>query len=161
MPHPLLFIAAIAAQAPAATAPAKPVTRADLIRDTGANFAEVDTNKDGSWSKAEIEAAQARGEQRATAQLSQRMSQEFTKLDTDKNGQLSLAEFRAMTPTVRTKPGSGANALQRLDTNKDGKVSVEEYRGPLLAGFDRIDANKDGTVTPAERSKATTPTEGR
>ena len=171
--HPFLFIAAFAAAAVApgqaaaaqgtgaAAAPAKPMNRADVVRDTETNFAEVDANKDGSWSKTEIEAAQAKAEQRATSQLSVRMNQEFTKLDTDKNGQLSLAEFRAAAPAVRVKAGAGTAAIQRLDSNKDGKVSLNEYRAPLLAGFDKIDSNKDGTISADERARASAPAEGR
>ena len=124
------------------------------MKTTQGNFAEVDTDKDGSLSKAELEAAQARGQQRASTQLAQRFSQEFTRLDTDKNGQLSLAEFRGAAPAVRSNPNASTALLQRLDANKDGKITLEEFRTPILAGFDRIDANKDGTISADERSKA-------
>jgi Ca2+-binding EF-hand superfamily protein len=142
-----------AAQA-AAAAPAQPPTRAELLRTATASFSQVDTNKDGSLSKAEIDAAQLRNQQRATTAITQRINQEFTKLDTDRNGQLSPAEFRAAAPAVRSNPGAGAAVMARLDKNKDGKITTEEYRTPILAGFDRIDTNKDGTISADERSRA-------
>ena len=142
------------AQAPGAKpAQQRPATRADMIKQSEANFQKVDTNNDRALSKAEIDAAQARSQQQATLNIQQRLNQEFTKLDTDRNGQLSQAEFRAAAP-VRPTGTASATALQRLDSNKDGKISVDEYRAPMLAGFDRIDANKDGTISADERARA-------
>ena len=148
------LLGAVQAAAAAPAAPAKPPTRAEVIRSAGTNFAELDTNKDGSLSKAEVDAAQARSQQRATANLTLRINQEFAKLDTDRSGQLSLNEFRAAAPAIRPNPGASAAAIQRLDANKDGRITPEEFRAPILAGFDRIDTNKDGTISDAERTKA-------
>ena len=178
MSHSVLFIAAATAAiavAPAhaaspqllgavqaaSAAPAAPPTRAAVISTAQANFAEVDTNKDGSLSKAEIDAAQVRAKARATAQLAQRVDDEFKRLDADKNGQLTLAEFRGATPTVRANAGASTMIIQRLDANKDGKITVEEFRAPILAGFDRIDSDKDGTISAAERTKAEAAESGR
>ena len=128
-------------------------TRAAFTQNVDASFAEVDTNKDGFVTKAEIEAAQTRQlqamKQRADAQL----SAEFQKLDTNKDNQLSLAEFSAAAGPMPSP--DAATPLAKLDTNKDGKISRDEYRAPKLADFDRADANHDGTVTVAELKAAT------
>ena len=154
------LLGAVQAAAPAAAAPKTP-TRADIVRNSQASFTEVDTNKDGSLNKAEVDAAQARNQERARTQMAQRVEQEFTRLDTDKNGQLSRVEFRGAAPAVRANPGAGAAVIQRLDANKDGKISAEEFSAPLLAGFDRIDTDKNGTISDAERKAASARTAGR
>lgn len=176
--HPVLFAAAIAATAamtgPAAAAPQllgavqaaaaasqQLPKRTDIIANANAKFQELDTSKDGSLSKAEVDAAQVRAHQRATATVAQRVTREFTKLDTDKNGQLSLAEFRAGARPVRTDPNASTEAMKSFDTNKDGKISADEYRRPLLASYDRIDTNKDGTISVAERNAAAQAPAGR
>ena len=173
MSHPLLFVAAIAATtatpghaaafpAPqllaavqaAAAAPTAPPRRTDVINTANSRFQELDSNKDGALTKAEVDAAQVRAQQRATAAVAQQVTQEFTRLDTDKNGQLSQAEFRAAARPVRIAPNASADAMNSLDTNKDGKISADEYRRPILAAFDRADSNKDGTISEAERKTA-------
>jgi hypothetical protein len=154
------LLGAVQAAAPAAAAPKTP-TRADIVRNSQASFTEVDANKDGSLSKAEVDAAQARNQERARTQIAQRVEQEFTRLDTDKNGQLSRVEFRGAAPAVRANPGAGAAVIQRLDANKDGKISAEEFSAPLLAGFDRVDTDKNGTISDAERKAASARTASR
>ena len=171
MSKSLLFIATAAAAVPprrpspprSCSAPSRPprpaprqrpATRADVLKNSQANFAELDSNKDGSLNKAEVDAAQVRAQQRATTELAERVNEEFKRLDADKNGQLTLAEFRGAAPAVRTNPNASTTIIGRLDTNKDGKITVEEFRGPILAGFDRIDTNKDGTISADERSAA-------
>ena len=180
MSHPILIAAAMAATAatpgvaaasPAplvlaavqatAAAPSAPPKRTEVIQNRDAQFREVDTNKDGALNKAEIDAAQARAQQRATAAIAQQVAQEFTRLDTDKNGQLSQAEFRAAARPVKVDPNASAEALKNYDTNKDGKISAEEFRRPILAGFDRVDTNKDGTISEAERKAAAARTPSR
>lgn len=177
MPKSLLFIATAAAavatpaiaapqllgavQAAGASAGAQLPTRADVLKNSQATFSELDTNKDGSLNKAEVDAAQARNQERAKTQMAQRVEQEFARLDTDKNGQLSRVEFRGAAPAVRANPGAGAAVIQRLDANKDGKISAEEFSAPLLAGFDRVDTNKDGTISEAERKAASARTASR
>jgi Ca2+-binding EF-hand superfamily protein len=126
-------------QAPAAP---KPVSRADFIKKLDAQFNALDTNHDGSVTKAELQAA----EQRA---LELRAQAEFKQLDTNHDGQLNLQEFMAGAPTQ--KVGEILDqALRQLDSNKDGKIAPEEFRAPQLATFEKLDADHDGVVTPAE-----------
>ena len=140
---PMLALASAAAAQTAPVGGPKPVPRADFIKKLDAAFGAVDTNHDGIWTKAELEAAQTRAVQ-------QRLQGEFKQLDTNHDGQLSFAEFAAAAHV-------NVNAdqmLQKLDTNHDGKVTAEEFRGPQLANFAKIDANHDGIVTPDEVRKA-------
>ena len=180
MSHPFLFVAAIAATAAtpgqaaafpasqllgavqaAAAAPAAVPKRTEVVSTANARFQELDTNKDGNLTKAEVDAAQVRAQQRATAAIQQQVTQEFTRLDTDKNGQLSQAEFRAAARPVKIDPKAATEAMNNLDANKDGKISAEEYRRPILAQFDRFDTNKDGTLSEAERKAAADRTASR
>ena len=169
MTHRILFAAALAAFVAAPTAvlaqsgpaarpaqsaaPTRVATRADVLKMSATTFARFDTNKDGSLSKAEVEAAEVQRRQAASQAMQARLNQEFAKLDTDRNNQLSQAEFRAAVPQLRPAAGAG-DAIARLDSNKDGRISVDEYRAPTLTAFDRLDSNKDGTLSAAERAKA-------
>jgi len=135
-------------EAPAARGPQQ-VTRAEFAKTIDGRFAAVDTNKDGSLTKAEIAAAQARALQQAQAIEAQRIEAEFKKLDTNKDNQLSLAEFKAAAPTMKSAE-SPEKMIEGLDANKDGKVSAAEYRAQPLANFDKADANHDGILTAAE-----------
>jgi hypothetical protein len=178
--HPFLFVAAIAVTAAtpghaaafpasqllggaqaAAAAPAALPKRSEVITGANGRFQELDTNKDGALSKSEVDAAQLRAQERATAAIQQQVAQEFTRLDTDKNGQLSQAEFRAAARPVKIDPNASAQAMKNLDVNKDGKISADEYRRPILAQFDRVDTNKDGTISDAERKAASARTASR
>jgi Ca2+-binding EF-hand superfamily protein len=147
--------AAAFAQTKPAAAPQAPQseTRAVFTQNVDATFNEVDTNKDGFVTRAEIDAAQTKQLQAMNAARQQQLAAEFKKLDTNKDNQLSLAEFQAAAgPMPATQPDA---PIAKLDTNKDGKISRDEYRAPKLADFDKADANHDGTVTVAELKAAT------
>ncbi len=172
MSHPYLFVAAAAAtaalagpaaaapqllasvQAAAGAAPAAPPTRTQVSANATASFQQIDTNKDGALSKAEVDAAQVRRQQRVTAAETQRVTQQFNRLDTDKSGQLSLAEFRAVARQVKVAPNASTEAMKEFDTNSDGKITADEYRQTILGSFDRVDTNKDGTISDAEEKAA-------
>ena len=147
-----ILLPGISAAASAQQASDTPPTRAELVTSLNNRFKSVDTNNDGSITKAEIDAANSRAAQQASTTLAARMEAEFNKLDTNKDKQLSLAEFRAGAPTPRPVPSD--TAIQRLDDNKDQKISLAEFTGSTLAAFDRADANKDGTISAAERQPA-------
>jgi hypothetical protein len=136
-----------------ASAP-KAVSRADFTKTIDNRFNAVDTNHDGSLSKAEIAAEQQRELQQASARINAQLETKFKQLDTNKDGQLTLREFLVAAPPVRTAE-TPDQTLQKLDSNHDGKISTAEFRAPQLARFARSDANHDGVVTPAEENAAT------
>jgi hypothetical protein len=139
--------------APAARTP-KPIARADLVREHGADYKRLDANGDGAVIAAEIQAAQGRAQERAVAQFNQRREATFKQLDTNKDGQLSRAEFNAGAPAPRLRPPAPAIVIQRLDANKDQRVSEAEFSASTLTQFDRVDLNRDGIFSIDEQQKA-------
>jgi Ca2+-binding EF-hand superfamily protein len=140
---------------PQAAAQAAPQTmnKADFLKQVDARFAAIDTNRDGSISKDEVAAMQAKALAEAQANEQKQLEASFKKLDTNKDNALSLAEFRAAAPPLRARQ-TADQMLAELDTNKDGKVTSAEYRNGPLAGFDKADANHDGTLTAQELAAA-------
>jgi Ca2+-binding EF-hand superfamily protein len=109
-------------------------------------FRQIDTDKNGQLTRAEIEQHQ---QQSALAEAQARNRAQFTELDVNKNGQLSPAEFAKLTPPPATAANAGP-MLAREDINRDSQISLIEHRSATLANFDRVDTDKDGVVTPAE-----------
>ena len=138
------------AQAPAsrAAAPApQPITRAAFISTMDEEYKKLDANKDGSVSRAEVEASEQR---RRSGELAQKARQLFVKFDTNKNSQLSLEEFIYATGGGPQQRPDVTPVMTRLDPNRDQKITLVEYRTVTLVGFDRMDADKDGIVNVAE-----------
>lgn len=158
MKRPLLAAALIGlgtaatAQAPAAQPP-KSVTRAEYMKGADERFASIDTNHDGSISKAEIAAAEARAIQQLTAARAKQLREQFQRLDTNKDGKLSIEEFLAAAPAIKSND-TPEQIVAVLDTDHDGKVSAAEFRAPEAAKFARFDLNHDGIVTTAEIQQA-------
>ncbi len=103
------------------------------------DFATLDADKDGSVTKAEMDASRAT----RTAEI-----------DADADGLLSADELAAMQIKAFTARATAmaANMVTLMDTDKDGKLSAAELAsrpGPERM-FDKIDANADGAVTQAE-----------
>lgn len=142
---PILFTVALLAAAPAFAQPGGVTTvpRAKVVANAEAEFAKVDTNKDGQMSRAEIESFQRTS---LTTRATARNTALFAELDSDKNGQLSAAEFAKAMPA----PQVDASSVLRIDSNKDGQVSLAEHRAATLDTFTKIDTNKDGLLTAAE-----------
>ena len=122
------------------------IPRAKVVANAEAEFKEVDVNKDGQMTRAEIETFQLNSIMAAAAARNKAM---FGELDTDKNGQLSATEVARLSSG---KPKVDASGVLSIDTNKDGKSSLAEDRSATLATFTQMDANKDGTETTAEVS---------
>lgn len=153
----------------------EPMTRADVEARAKARFAEMDANKDGAVTQAEI--ADTR-----TEHMSKMQGEMFTKMDADKNGSISRAEFDAhhqhmmsdgMAPPPmadhggmkRKHMGHGEGGKGRMgrmedrmlgmtDANKDGIVTEAEATQAALARFDKVDTDKDGSINDAERKAA-------
>lgn len=135
------------AGAPAGQRPAGAagMARAQFLTNVAAEFAQIDANKDGKATKAEIErhrvqaiAARQRANNRAA----------FASLDTNKDGSLSQQEFAAplaTAPRVNVDP-----LIAKLDANKDGGVTSAEFQAGAVADFTRLDTNRDNLLSPQE-----------
>lgn len=180
----LASAAAIAQVAPVAqtqNAPAAKVhTRAEVQAKIAEHFARLDTNRDGSLTKAEADAARQalrsqRGERRAERREDRRENA-FARMDTDKNGAISRAEWDAA-PAQREQrwaardrdgdgrldsrkggrrggmAGFGGHMFEMADANRDGRVTLQEAQAAALRHFDMADVNRDGQITPDERKQ--------
>lgn len=153
----------------------EPMTRTDVEARAKARFAEMDANKDGAVTQAEI--AETRSEH-----MSKMQGEMFTKMDADKNGSISRAEFDAhhqhmMSDGMAPPPMAGHGGMKRkhmghgeggegrmgrmedrmfgmADANKDGIVTEAEATQAALARFDKVDTDKDGSINDAERKAA-------
>ena len=135
----------VAAAGPlAAQAGGQSIAKAQWLSQAETEFTQVDTNKDGKMSRAEIETFQRAA---AARLIATRNKQIFTALDADKNGQVSAAEFAKLS---NPNPKVDVSNVMSVDTNKDGSVSLAEHKAATLQTFTTGDANKDGTLTTAE-----------
>lgn len=144
----------------------EPMTRTDVQTRVKTHFAEMDADKDGAVTEAEINAGRA-------AKKAERHDAMFTKMDTDKNGSISRAEFDTHHAT-RMQGGRmagehhkgmkhggrgdmarmGGRMFAMADANKDGKVTEAEATTAALARFDSVDTDKNGTISDTERQAA-------
>jgi hypothetical protein len=145
-----LPMAAVAAQQDAKCDVEKPVTKAEVSAKLDADYADMDSNKDGKLTAAEIDARLVKSGQAKIEIIKKERDAAFAKLDANGDGSISRAEFddKARLPVI--KDTDAKPFLDRFDANKDGEISLEEFRGPTLANFAQMDLNHDGTVTPAE-----------
>ena len=180
----LASAAAIAQVAPVAqtqNAPAAKVhTRAQVQAKIAEHFARLDTNRDGSLTKAEADAARQafrsqRGERRAERREDRRENA-FARMDTDKNGAISRTEWDAASAqreqrwAARDRDGDGrrdgrkggrgtgmggfgGHMFEMADANRDGRVTLQEAQAAALRHFDMTDVNRDGQITPDERKQ--------
>ena len=158
----LLIAMPALAQMPMGQKAAEPETRAQVQARLKANFAEIDTNKDGALSRDEADAFR-------TVQEAKMRDMAFATIDADKNGAISRDEFNTHFAARGKGMGhSGAGAgtghmggktpgspmFDAADANKDGKVTLTEASAQALAMFDKADSNKDGTISADERAAA-------
>jgi len=140
-----LSLAALVVPSLALAQEVQPIPRAQFIAQMDSQFGQIDADKNGQLTRAEIEQYQ---KQAALTEAKARNRAQFVELDTNKNGQLSPAEFAKL-----ATPPAAANAgpmLAREDSNRDNQISLIEHRSTTLANFDRLDTDKNGVVTAAE-----------
>jgi hypothetical protein len=142
--------ASLAAQGEEKSDVEKPVTKSEVSAKLDADYADMDADKDGKLTAAEIDARLVKSAEAKIEVLKKERDAAFAKFDANGDGTITRAEFdeHAKLPTV--KQPDAKPFIDRFDANKDGIISQEEFRAPTLANFARMDANKDGTVTPAE-----------
>ena len=102
-----------------------------------AEFAAMDTNKDGKVSVEEHAAA------------SKKM---FHMMDANRDGKVTAAEMTAAHPRVTGKKAkksdmSSADKIKVIDTDGDGILTAEEHAAGSRAMFEKMDTDKDGFLT--------------
>ncbi len=117
------------------------VTRAEAKAAAEQRFDAADTDRNGTISDAEREAARAAMHRKMASAM-------FDRLDTDRNGQISRDEFIAGRPGMQDKGGPGRHHRGMMP---DGEATRTQATERALAMFDRVDANRDGKITSAER----------
>ena len=158
----------------------EPVTRAQIVQKVQQHFAQLDTNRDGFITKAEMDSApkMRRFKMRQGADDDGKMPDRgaiFDRLDANHDGSISREEFQSAKPDVKERrvivmngdgqamePGATGMRMHRLgmgmrgrmfemaDADKDGRVSIQEATNAAAAHFDKADSNHDGTLTPDE-----------
>ena len=173
----LASAAAIAQVAPAPAAPqakaAKVHTRAEVQAKVAEHFARLDTNRDGSVTRAEADAARTALRAQFAERRDDRREQAFDRLDGNRDGAISRAEWDAheaqRQQRVATRDGDGrrdgrrfhaggmhslgGHMFEMADANKDGRVTLQEAQAAALRHFDMADANRDGQITQDERQQ--------
>lgn len=183
--------AALAAQPAPATQTVKaarhnrfmqPATRAEVQARTAAMFARLDANHDGFVTKDELNATEARREEKAEARA-QRFdpSKLFDRMDRNHDGKITADEVAARRTRHAQALSSGSaqprsagfhGLFARADTNRDNVLTRPEFDamgqqlkarmehasvargGTAVRMFDQSDVNKDGRVSLAEMQQA-------
>jgi hypothetical protein len=142
--------ATLAAQPEAKDEASKPITKAEISAKLDADYADMDTDKDGKVTAAEIDARLVKSAEAKIEMIKKERDAAFAKLDTNSDGTISRSEFDEKAKLPAMKLPDAKPFLDRFDSNKDGAISLDEFRGPTLANFAELDADHDGTVSPAE-----------
>lgn len=150
----LAAVPSLALAQPEAVDETKPVTRADINAKLDADYADLDGDKDGKVTAAEINARLVKSGEAELEEVRKKRDASFAKLDANGDGSITKAEFDEKAPLPKLKEPDAAPFLAQFDADKDGGITKDEFRGPTLANFEKLDANKDGTVTPDEVKKA-------
>ncbi|WP_109514887.1 EF-hand domain-containing protein [Pseudomonas ovata] len=130
-------------------------------------LSKLDTDEDGSISKAELGSAlNSDSKDGITVSL----SQAFSTLDSDEDDSLDAEELAALTPPPPPPPATDLadELLSALDTDGDGSISSDELSVGLTGAgssadsrqvFSALDTNEDGTVSLEELTASLQPKE--
>lgn len=170
--------------APAAAQPraAKTATRADVQSRVASMFAKLDANHDGFIAKDELNAVEARREQRIEKRADRfDPAKVFAKIDLNKDGKITTAEAEtARSQHAKGKPGQPAEAhaaafgglFAKADANKDNVITRAEFdtmgqqvkariehgatarEGMAERMLAKSDTNKDGKISLAEMQQS-------
>ncbi|QYC10416.1 EF-hand domain-containing protein [Brevundimonas nasdae] len=148
-----------------AQAAERSVTQAEFVEGRLARLIAADTNRDGTVTPEEMQAARQ-------AQRTERLNQRFAKLDANGDGSISRAEFDAAN-APRAERGPRAERAGRWTGQRDGHrgpmraahrgargpegarergpIVIADVRAKLTEQFAKLDTNHDGVLTAAER----------
>ncbi len=118
--------------------PATPEARAKMANTM---FDKIDTNKNGSLSRAEF------------VEHHRTMSMEHggMHMDHGKNAMKHDGKEHHAMDHAGHAPSAASTTYQKLDSNKDGKLSKAEMaKHPMAAHFAMLDADKNGYLSPKE-----------
>jgi Ca2+-binding EF-hand superfamily protein len=134
------------------------------------HFDQIDTNKDGKLSRAELEkgAAFLQAKRRPSdmvfiliemsdcdeccAEELQRIYDVLRKLDKSNSGKIDAASLKTIRQELVEERVD--HIFKELDINKDGKIARDEARGAIKTNFDQLDTNKDGFIDRTELLRA-------
>lgn len=138
------------------------VTQAEFVEGRLARLIAADTNRDGTVTPEEMQAARQ-------AQRTERLNQRFAKLDANGDGSISRAEFDAAN-APRAERGPRAERAGRWTGQRGGHrgpmraahrgaegarergpIVIADVRAKLTEQFAKLDTNHDGVLTAAER----------
>ena len=117
--------------------------------DRAAMFDKLDTNHDGSISRAEFMAALPQLQERRVLITREGAAPAGAPGVPGETGMMMR-----MHGTGMHAMGFGGHLFEMADANHDGRVSLAEAEAAALAHFDRGDLNHDGKITPEERQQA-------
>jgi Ca2+-binding EF-hand superfamily protein len=139
------------------------MTRAEMVQMVRDHFGQMDTNKDGTITTAEIDAVHAnrmkdfdKYKDRGHAMMMGDPNAAFDRLDSDKNGSISRDEFaKGHEQRIERRVEVREQRQKAREGAKDGK---EVRRGMRMHGMGGMggrmivmaDTNKDGRITLAE-----------
>lgn len=160
----------------------KPATRSEVQARVTTAFAKLDSNRDGFIAKDELNAVEAKREQRLEKRADRfDPAKIFAKIDLNKDGKITTAEAEAArSQHAKGKPGQPAQAhaaafgglFAKADANKDNVITRAEFdtlgeriktriehsgaarEGKAERMFAKADANKDGKISLAEMQQS-------
>jgi Ca2+-binding EF-hand superfamily protein len=128
----------------------------------GEMFNKMDSNQDGSISKAEMQSFMDQAPAKTGDSIS--IDELFSKIDTDKNGLISKAESDTFDKQMEANRQAEMKQRQdKMDTNQDGSISKAEMQAFMKQAssesdksidvdkmFSEMDTDGDGAISKAE-----------
>lgn len=111
-----------------------PVLAAPAFADESRLLSALDSNQDGSLSRAEFLVLRA---------------QMFSRIDTDASGTVTKAETEAARAAMAQQADRRQSDIWAQDADGDGQLTLAEYTS-VTPGFDRADRDGDGTLSGPE-----------
>jgi Ca2+-binding EF-hand superfamily protein len=143
------------------------LTRAEVEADVTTRFAKLDANKDGKVDEGDRAAHRKAKADAMFAAADTDRNGSISRAEFDAAGEARQAKRAERRAAMAERRGGGDHGhgfhgkrggrggerlLAMVDSNGDKAVTAAEMRTAALARFDRIDANKDGQVTAEERA---------